>query len=158
MFSIRTTYSDSICYCPDGAMPDRIVPPFRLGNPDSHARSMSFGRGVPTPCTQTLPLAQHSSVHPGKNSVRRHFHIQNLVRRHFTSGYVTSGWERRMFQLLRSDISESSGSAYPVRHAQLQWSPEASWYFRPTFWDILGYFALDIWCLNSQSLLVIHQW
>ena len=28
-------------------------------------------------------------------------------------GYLTSGWERRKFQLLRSDISGSSDSAYP---------------------------------------------
>ena len=31
MFSIRTTYSDSICYRSDGAAPDRIALPFRLG-------------------------------------------------------------------------------------------------------------------------------
>ena len=29
------------------------------------------------------------------------------------SGYLTSEWERRTFQLLRSDISGSSDSAYP---------------------------------------------
>ena len=40
------------------------------------------------------------------------FHIRNSVRRHFTSGYLTAGWERRTFQLLRSDISGSSNSAY----------------------------------------------
>ena len=73
-------------------------------------------RGPYTLHTQTVPLAQHSSVHPGKNSVCRHF----------TSGYLTSEWERRTFQLLRSNISGSSGSAYPVRHAQLYCSPEAS--------------------------------
>ena len=38
---------------------------------------------------------------------------RNSVHRHFTSGYLTSGWERRTFQLLRSDISGSSDSAYP---------------------------------------------
>ena len=36
-----------------------------------------------------------------------------LVRRHFTfSGYLTSKWERRMFQLPRSDMSGFSDSAY----------------------------------------------
>nr|CAN76888.1 hypothetical protein VITISV_009764 [Vitis vinifera] len=35
------------------------------------------------------------------------FHIRNSVRRHFTAG-----WERRTFQLLRSDLSGSSDSAY----------------------------------------------
>ena len=91
--------------------------------------------------TQTVPLAQHSLFHPGRNSVRRHFtsgcltagwerrtfqlprsdmsgssdrifHIRNSVRRHFTSGCLTAGWERRTFQLPRSDISGSSDSAY----------------------------------------------
>ena len=40
------------------------------------------------------------------------FHIRNSVRRHFTSGYLTAGWERRTFQLLQSDLSGSSDSAY----------------------------------------------
>ena len=31
--------------------------------------------------------------------------------------------------------------------------PKASRYLRSTFWD---FFALDIWCLNPQTLLVIH--
>ena len=42
-----------------------------------------------------------------RNSVHRHFHIRNSVRRHFTAG-----WERRTFQLLRSDLFGSSDSAY----------------------------------------------
>ena len=37
--------------------------------------------------------------------------------------------------------------------ARLWNSPEASQYLWPTFWD---FFALDIWCLNPQTLLVIH--
>ena len=41
------------------------------------------------------------------------FHIRNSVRRHFTSEYLTARWERRTFQLLRSDMSGSSDSAYP---------------------------------------------
>nr|CAN76406.1 hypothetical protein VITISV_016040 [Vitis vinifera] len=64
--------------------------------------------------------AQNSSFHPGRNSIRptfhllRIFHIQNFVRRRFTfSGYLTSGWERRTFQLPRSDMSGSFDSAYP---------------------------------------------
>ena len=64
--------------------------------------------------------ARHSSFHPGRNSIRPTFHlllifnIRNSVRRHFMfSGYFTSGWERRTFQLPRSDMSRSSDSAYP---------------------------------------------
>ena len=85
--------------------------------------------------------------------------------RHFTSGHLTAGWERKTFQLLQSDISRSSDSTYPEsirdRHFSL---PEAilhsvavfSWNFLifPTYF--LRYFALDIWCLNPQTLLVIH--
>ena len=95
-----------------------------------------------------------------------------------------SGWEKRAFQLPRSDISGSTDSAHPEsfaanfaqcrgvllklpdmsnRHFEIffctvpRCSPEASRYLRPTFWDILRYFALDICCLNSQNLLVTHQ-
>ena len=37
--------------------------------------------------------------------------------------------------------------------ARLRNSPEASRYLRPTFFR---FFASDIWCLNPQTLLVIH--
>ena len=116
---IRTTYPDRICYRSGVMFTSTVcfslresgqgsVPHVLLGNPDgvdrnSHAHSVSSRRGVPTPCTRRRSLfAQHSSVHPGRNSARRHF----------TSGYLTSGWERRTFQLLRSDLSGSSDSAY----------------------------------------------
>ena len=67
---------------------------------------------------QTVPLAQHSSVHSGKNSVHRHF----------TSEYLTTGWERRTFQLLRSDMSGSSDSAYQesVRSRQFRFPGQLS--------------------------------
>ncbi|KAL6342904.1 hypothetical protein AAG906_016923 [Vitis piasezkii] len=38
----------------------------------------------------------------------RMFHIRNSVRRHFTSGCLTTEWERRTFQILRTNISGSS--------------------------------------------------
>ena len=52
-----------------------------------------------------------------RNQVRRHVHIQNFVRRHFhirnsVRRHFTAGWERRTFQLLRSDLFGSSDSAY----------------------------------------------
>ena len=40
------------------------------------------------------------------------FHIRNSVRPHFTSGYLTAGWERRKLQLLRIYISGPSDNAY----------------------------------------------
>ena len=119
MFSIRTTYSDSICYRPDGSCARQHC-----------ALRVIQERGPYTLHTQTVPLAQHSLVHPRKNSVRRHF----------TSGYFIVGWERMTFQLLQSDISGSSGSTYPVRHAQLQCSleaPDISDRHFEIFWDIL---------------------
>ena len=101
---------------------------------------LSFGRGVPTPCTnrqsplRSIAQSTREEFHPPT------FHIRNFVRRHFTSGYLTTrwerrtlqllriyisgpsdftsgyltaGWERRTFQLLRSDISRSSDSVHP---------------------------------------------
>ena len=156
-----------------------------LGNPDgvdldSHAHSVSSGRRVPTPCTCRRSPLRRSSFHPGKEFYPADFppspdishsefcpltfHIRNSVRRHFTSsGYLTAGWERRKFQLPRSDISRSSNSAYPesIRGRQfrlpgfctmLQCSPEASRYLPPT-----KIFSLKIFCVNFYFLLVISQ-
>ena len=49
-------------------------------------------RGPYTLHTQTIPLAQHNSVHPGRNSVRRHF----------TSGISCA-------DILHPDISQPDG-------------------------------------------------
>ena len=108
---------------------------------------------------------------------------------------LDAGWERRAFQLPRSDISGSSNSAYPesIRGRQFRFpgqlglsdacdSPDPfsptikkqtliilttkspfcivqrnfSWSFLIFPTDFLRYFALDIWCLNPQTLLIIH--
>ena len=61
-------------------------------------------RGPYTLHTQTVPLATFHLL--------RIFHIRNSVRRYFTSRCLTAGWERRTFQLPRSDMSGSSDSAY----------------------------------------------
>ena len=120
MFSIRTTYPDRICY--------------RLGVMITSAVCFSWGIrmelrwiAMRAPCHQgegSLHLvhadgppcdAQISHSRMGKEDVLTSpvRHIQNSVRRHFTFWYLTAGWERRTFQLLRSDISGSSDSAYP---------------------------------------------
>ena len=105
---------------------------------DSLAHSVSSERGVPTPCTRRRsPLRNiaHSTrgrILSGRLSTfsgyfiseipcanisypefrAPTFHIRNSVRRHFTSGYLIAGWERRTFQLLQSDLSGSSDSTY----------------------------------------------
>nr|CAN82342.1 hypothetical protein VITISV_029024 [Vitis vinifera] len=111
---IRTTYPDRICYrpgkhatCPLGGIRMKLI-------------RIAWRRGT----------FSHLEFRPPtfhiRNSVRRHFtsripsvdishpefrpptfHIRNSIRRHFTAG-----WERRTFQLLRSDLSGSSDSAY----------------------------------------------
>ena len=71
---------------------------------------------------------------------------------------LDAGWERRAFQLPRSDISGSSDSAYPKSFAAILHSVAVfSWSFLIFSTDFLRYFALDIWCLNPQTLLVTHQ-
>ena len=69
-----------------------------------------------------------------------------------------AGWEKRAFQLLRIYISGSDDSAYPKSFvAILHSAAVVSWSFPIFATGILRYFALDIWCLNPQILLVTHQ-
>ena len=114
---------------------------------------------------------------------------------YFISRYLTTGWERRTFQLPQSDMSRSFDSTYPesIRSCQIRFPGQLgssntrdlpdpfppiikkqtliilttkSPFFtvqRNFYWsipifstDILRYFALDIWCLNPQTLLVTH--
>ena len=107
-----------------------------------------------------------------RNSVRPMFHllqishIRNSIRSNMSkssdSAYLESIHSRQFSFSGQLGASDTCDPSDPFRshlcnsYAQLQCSPEASWYFLPTFWDILGYFSLDIWCLNPQSLLVTH--
>ena len=80
------------------------------------------------------------------------------------SGYLTIGWEKRTFQLFRSNISGSSDSAYPesfsfsiqCRGVLLKLPDIFDRHLEIFSTDILRYFALDICCVNPQSLLVTH--
>ena len=58
------------------------------------------------------PLCAAQLSPPGGEFRAPTFHIRNSVHRHFTSGYLIAGWERRTFQLLQSDLSGSSDSTY----------------------------------------------
>ena len=121
---IRTTYPDRICYCPSVMFTSVVcfslresgqesAPHVLLGNPDgvdpdSLARFVSSGRGVPTPCTQTVPLATQL-IPPGGRILSGR---SSTFSGYFTSRYLTAGWKRRTFQLPRLDTSGSSDSAY----------------------------------------------
>ena len=139
------------------------------GSPDRGARHMSsWGirmellriamRGIAHSTRGRIQSGRHSTFsgyftfwipsadisHPDGRGGRFNFPVQTCLDPligYFTSGYLTTGWERRTFQLPRSDMSRSSNSTYPESFSlSIQCSgisPEASWYFWPTFWDIL---------------------
>ena len=89
------------------------MPRVLLGNPDgvapdSDARHSSFH-----PREEFYPIDFPPSADISYPEFRAPtFHIWNSVRRHFTSGYLTTEWERRTLQLLRIDISGPSDNAY----------------------------------------------
>ena len=164
MFSIRTTYPNSICYRPDGAASDSIAPPFLLGSPDSMAarvllgnpdgvdpdslgRFVSSGIGVPTPCTR-----RRSPLRVIAQSTRGRIPCENILHPNISQPDGRGGW------------FNFSGYTYPDPLIALTWRVFLSVYSVAVFsWsflifptDILRYFILDICCLNPQSLLVTH--
>ncbi|KAL6344218.1 hypothetical protein AAG906_035443 [Vitis piasezkii] len=91
------------------------APPF-VDQPLSHQEpptgdvaELSFPQHHSTSLKRTFQLPRSDM----SESSDRIFHIRNSVRRHFTSGCLTTGWERRTFQILRTNISGSSDSVYP---------------------------------------------
>ena len=62
---------------------------------------------------------RHISFHPGRNFVRPTFHLLDI-----SHPAPDAGWERRAFQLPRSDMSGSSYSAYPesIRSRQFRFT------------------------------------
>ena len=118
----------------------------------SHPKFISAD--IPPGCiTSGIMLRRHST---------RMFHIRNssppTFHPDFSHPAPDAGWERRAFQLPRSNISGSSDSAYPESFAAILHSAAVfSWSFQICATDILRYFALDIWWLNPQTLLVTHQ-
>ena len=132
VFFIRTTYPDRICYHPDISTP----PTFHsnVSHPDRglrrHSTRMSYIR-------KSAPPPFHPDVLHPTHSIRRRF---NFSGRTYPDHLIAS--TRRVSQIF---------CTVP------RCSPEAFWHVPPTFWDILGYFALDVLCLNPQTLLVTHQ-
>ena len=142
---------------------------------DNCIQLISIRVGIPSGCRHSHPDVSHPESSWRHFPRYRHLHpaphpppddIRNSTAPPIPSDVLHPEFRSRMgkeaFQLPRSAMSQSSMALTPITPswrqnvAQLQCSPEASWYLRPTFWDLLGYFALDIWCLNSQSLLVTH--
>ena len=80
---------------------------------DVHKCRVLLPEGVRIGERATCPLGGNPDGVDPDSLAAPTFHIRNFVRRHFTSGYLTAGWERRTLQLLRIDISGPSDNAYP---------------------------------------------
>ena len=144
---IRTTYPNRICYRPGC---------------DDHECCVLLSKGVRIGERSTIPPRCLTSGILFRRHSTQMSHIQNSSPPPFhpdiSHPAPAAGWERRAFQLPRSDVSESSDSAYPESFAAILHSAAVfSWSFPICSTDILRYFALDIWCLNPQTLLVTHQ-
>ena len=151
--------------------------------PDSNACSVSSREGVPTPCTRRQSPLRRADISLPEFCPIRHVRI---LWEDISHPAPDTGWERRRFKFpcqtypdlliaLTRRASTADISAYPKsirgRHFSLSGEhPRStfqitrilhsaavfSWSFPLCATDILSYFALDIWCLNPQTLLVIH--
>ena len=113
-------------------------------------------RGPYTLHTQTVPLAQHSSVHPGKNSVRRHFisgiPCTDILHQDISQPDGRGG----RFNFSNQTYPGSSDSAYQesfslsiqCRGVLLKLPDISDWH--------LGIFCFKYFLSKSQSLLVTH--
>ena len=126
---IRTTYLDRICYRPEYdvhkcrvLLPDGIQIGERAACP---LRESGWSCSGQRRATQLIlpgeefnpadippsPDISHSDGKGGRFNFPGQTCPDPLIK-YFTSGYLTAGWERRTFQLPRSDMSGSSDSAY----------------------------------------------
>ena len=124
----------------------------RTGRPDTPSQGRVASHIPPGCLTSGILLRRHST---------RMSHIQKSYPSTFHPDILhpvlDAGWERRAFQLPLSNISGSSDSAYPKSFAAILHSAAVfSWSFHIFATNILIYFALDIWCLYPQTLLVTH--
>ena len=144
------------------------------GSPDREARHVSSW-GIRM---ELLRIATRGIAHSTRERIL-------FGRPSIFSIYLTTGWEKKTFQLPRSNMSGSSDrifhirishnqmgekdiSTSPVRHIRILWALTRrvflslysdvmfSWSFLIFPTNFLRYFALDIWCLNPQTLLVTH--
>ena len=81
-----------------------------------------------------------------------------LSTRMFTSGILKPDRKGERFNFSGRTYLDHLIAAYPNGRAAILHSAVVfSWSFLIFATDILGYFALDICCLNPQNLLVTHQ-
>ena len=94
-------------------------------NPPCGARDISHPEFCPADVSPSPDIS-----HPDGRGGRFNFPGQTCpdpLIGYFTFGYLTSRWERRMFQLLRSDMSGSSDSAYPEGIQPTIQIPRTAW-------------------------------
>ena len=116
---IRTTYLDRICYRPGCDIHEcRVLLPkgIRIGERTACLLGESgWSCSGQRRAAQLIPPSLDISQPDGRGR-RFNFPGQTCpdpLIGYFTSGYLTAKWERRTFQLPRSDMSGSSDSAYP---------------------------------------------
>ena len=140
----------------------QTVPPYDIapstrGNPDgvdpdSLARSVSSGGGVPTPCTRRRSPLPHSSFDPGRNSVRQHSTFSGSSNPDISHPDGRGGHFNFSGQTYPDPLIALTRRVFLSVYSAAEFS--CSFLIFPT--DILRYFALNICCLNPQSLLVTH--
>ena len=127
MFSIRTTYPDRICYRPECDVHEcHVLLPEGVRIAWQHVSSwgirMELRRiAMRAPCHQgegSLYLVHADGPLCGAPDISQpdgrggRFNFPGQICPDPLAGYLTAGWERRTFQLLRSDISGSFNSSY----------------------------------------------
>ena len=158
MLSSEVWCSRVSCASPSGS-PDSMAARVLLGNPDgvapdSNARSVSSGRGVPTPCT-----CRRSPLRSIAQSTRGRIPCADISYPEFRAltFYI---------RISHSRMGEEDVSTSPIRLIRdplialtrrvflLVYSAAVfSWSFLIFPTDILGYFALNIFCLNPKVSL-----
>ena len=130
-----------------------------LGNPDgvaldSNARSMSSGGGVPTPCTRRRSPLRHAGISLPKFCLVRHVRIlwSDISHLDISQPDGRGGYLNFPCQTCPDPLIALTRRVFLSVYSVAVFS----WSFLIFSTDILRYFALDIWCLNPQTVLVTH--